>query len=72
VSRGNGRRRRINPAWWDRRPWNLGAAVGRSGLVVIDRDQSKGQNAGAGGGIDVLGMLAERAGQPAPWDTGVE
>jgi hypothetical protein len=61
--------------WWQQqRPFNIGAAVGRSGLVVIDLDQGRGQPApdefaGATSGIDVLRMLAQRAGQPEPWDT---
>jgi hypothetical protein len=60
--------------WWRKRPLNIGAAVGRSGLVVIDLDQGRGQSApeefvGATSGIDVLRMLAERAGQHMPWDT---
>jgi hypothetical protein len=60
--------------WWQDRPYNIGAAVGRSQLVVIDLDHGRGEAApdefaGAAGGIDVLETLAERAGQPAPWDT---
>lgn len=62
-------------AWWSEGPpWNIGAATGPSGLVVIDLDDGRGEPApepftGAAGGRDVLAMLAERAGQPAPFDT---
>ena len=60
--------------WWDKAPYNIGAAVGRAGLVVIDLDDGRGEPApepftGATGGRDVLAMLAARAGQPAPFDT---
>jgi hypothetical protein len=60
--------------WWRQRPFNIGAAVGRSDLIVIDLDQGYGQPApeefaGATSGIDVLRMLAQRTGQPVPWDT---
>jgi hypothetical protein len=60
--------------WWRQRPFNIGAAVGLSGLIVIDLDQGCEQPApeefaGAKSGIDTLRMLAQRAGQPAPWDT---
>jgi hypothetical protein len=60
--------------WWDRRPWNIGAAVGRSGIVVLDLDTSRGDTppeefAGATSGYDVLCTLAVRAGEPAPLDT---
>jgi hypothetical protein len=59
--------------WWAKAPY-IGAAVGRSGLVVVDLDDGRGEPApepytGATGGRDVLGMLAERARQPAPFDT---
>ena len=62
-------------AWWDEGPpWNIGAATGPSGLVVIDLDDGRGEPApeefaGATGGRDVLAMLADRAGEPAPFDT---
>ena len=61
-------------AWWAEAPYNIGAAVGRSGLVVIDLDQSRGETApesfaGAAGGRDVLALLAARASEPAPFDT---
>jgi hypothetical protein len=60
--------------WWGRRPWNIGAAVGRSNLIVIDLDHGRGEPApaefpGAASGIDVLETLAQRAGHPPPWDT---
>jgi hypothetical protein len=60
--------------WWRQRPFNIGAAVGRSGLIVIDLDQGHGEPAperfaGATSGMDVLRMLALRAGQPVPWET---
>lgn len=62
-------------AWWtDGPPHNIGAATGPSGLVVIDLDDARGEEApeefaGATGGRDVLAMLADRAGHPAPFDT---
>ncbi|MGQ0480405.1 MAG: bifunctional DNA primase/polymerase [Pseudonocardia sp.] len=62
-------------AWWAQvPPYNIGAAAGRSGLVVIDLDDGRGDPApdpfaGATSGRDVLAMLAERAGEPAPFDT---
>jgi hypothetical protein len=65
----------VFPCWWaEGPPWNIGAATGPSGLVVIDLDDGRGEPApgpftGATGGRDVLAMLAERAGQPAPFDT---
>lgn len=60
--------------WWDRRPWNIGAAVGRSNIVVLDLDTARGDSppeefAGATSGHDVLRMLAGRAGEPVPLDT---
>ncbi len=62
-------------AWWSEGPpYNIGAAAGPSGLVVIDLDDGHGDPApepfaGATGGRDVLAMLAERAGEPVPFDT---
>lgn len=61
-------------SWWTARPYNIGAAVGRSGIVVIDVDTARGdappeEFAGATSGCDVLEMLAAREGQPAPVDT---
>jgi hypothetical protein len=61
--------------WWGQGPpWNIGAAIWRAGLVVIDLDDGRGELApepftGATGGRDVLVMLAERAGQRPPFDT---
>ncbi len=60
--------------WWRDAPYNVGMACGRANLVVIDLDRGHGdpppeEFAGAGGGADVLEILAARAGQPAPWDT---
>lgn len=67
------RDRRQLDAWWTR-PFNIGAAIGRSNLVVVDLDVARDEQppsefAGARGGRDVLAMLAARAGQPAPFDT---
>lgn len=64
----------INRWWTKGAPYNIGAATGPSNLVVIDLDQGRGDPApepftGARNGRDVLAMLAERAGQPAPFDT---
>lgn len=64
----------INHWWRQGPPWNIGAAIGRAGLVVIDLDHGRGEPApepftGATGGRDVLAMLADRAGEPAPFDT---
>jgi hypothetical protein len=60
--------------WWTARPWNVGIAVGRSRVVVVDLDQAREdappeEFAGASGGAEVLARLAEQAGQPAPVDT---
>lgn len=60
--------------WWRDAPYNVGISCGPANLVVIDLDRGHGdpppeEFAGAGGGSDVLEILAERAGQPAPWDT---
>src|SRR5882757_3337051 len=54
---------------WSRQPYNVGLAVGRSRLVVIDLDERPGDNpppewAGATGGRDVLARLACEAGEP--------
>ncbi len=60
-------------AWWAARPY-IGAAVGRSAIVVIDLDTGRGEPTpeeflGAGGGRDVLTTLASQANQPTPWNT---
>jgi hypothetical protein len=61
-------------AWWAARPYNVGLAVGRSRLLVVDLDPGRGdtppaQWAGARGGWDVLAALATTAGAPMPGDT---
>ncbi|MFR9802789.1 bifunctional DNA primase/polymerase [Pseudonocardia sp. RS010] len=60
--------------WWSARPWNLGLAVGRSNVLVVDLDPHRGAEPpvefpGARGGADVLARLAAEAGQPDPVDT---
>lgn len=61
--------------WWDHKPTrNIGAAVGRSNLVVIDLDHGRGEPApeqfpDAASGMDVLEVLAQRVSKRAPWDT---
>lgn len=60
--------------WWSVRPWNLGLAVGRSNVLVVDLDPHRGtdppaQFPGARGGADVLARLAAEAGEPDPVDT---
>ncbi|WP_158703304.1 bifunctional DNA primase/polymerase [Pseudonocardia dioxanivorans] len=60
--------------WWSVRPWNLGLAVGRSNVLVVDLDPHRGSDppaefAGARGGADVLARLAAEAGAPDPVDT---
>lgn len=60
--------------WWRQRPYNLGVAAGKSGLVVIDLDHGRGETAaepftGCRDGREVLAQLAREAGQPAPWAT---
>jgi hypothetical protein len=63
---------------WSAAPWNVGVACGPSGLVVIDCDAPKPgrdtppeqwRNEGVEHGLDVLAVLAERAGQPFPFGT---
>jgi hypothetical protein len=64
-------------AAWSQRPFNIGLATGPSGLVVVDLDTAKpGQVPPAGwdmpgvrDGQDVLAVLADRHGHPAPDDT---
>ncbi|HEY9476631.1 MAG TPA: bifunctional DNA primase/polymerase [Mycobacteriales bacterium] len=64
--------------WWTAHPThNVGVACGPSGLVVIDLDQPKPGDTlpedwripGVRCGEDVLAVLADRAGQPLPYDT---
>lgn len=60
--------------WWSTRPYNIGAAVGRTGLVVVDLDDGDGEIAperwsGARGGRDVLAQLAREADAPFPAGT---
>jgi hypothetical protein len=57
--------------WWRARPYNVGLVVAKAGVVVLDLDDARGQQApdpwtGATGGRDVLGRLAAAAGQPFP------
>ncbi|GLZ15655.1 hypothetical protein Acsp04_58900 [Actinomadura sp. NBRC 104425] len=63
---------------WQHAPYNIGIACGPSGLVVIDLDTPKpGQvpppewadEPGISTGADVLAALAERHGQPFPFET---
>lgn len=63
---------------WSAGPYNIGVACGPSGLVVLDLDQPKPddngppvewQLPGVGSGEDTFAVLAERAGQPLPYDT---
>ncbi|MFE6305187.1 bifunctional DNA primase/polymerase [Nocardiopsis sp. NPDC057823] len=65
-------------AWWKQWPTaNYGIATGPAGLVVIDLDVPKPEQAppaewalpGVVDGADVLAVLAEQAGQPLPLDT---
>ncbi|GAB3462455.1 bifunctional DNA primase/polymerase [Actinophytocola sediminis] len=63
-------------AAWSAGPFNVGIATGPSGLVVVDLDTAKGELPpdpwnvpGVRDGQDVLAVLADRHGQPVPWDT---
>ncbi|MGK5555854.1 bifunctional DNA primase/polymerase [Actinomadura kijaniata] len=64
-------------AFWARAPFNIGIACGPSNLVVLDLDVPKpGQTPpdewamdGVNDGADVLAALAERHGQPFPFET---
>ncbi len=61
--------------WWAKGAVNnIGVATGRSGLVVIDLDEGRGQTppaefAGARSGREALAMLAAAAGVEIPADT---
>lgn len=60
--------------WWAERPYNVGLATGRSGLVVVDLDDGRGSPApepftAARHGRDVLAQLAREAGEAVPVDT---
>jgi hypothetical protein len=63
--------------WWTQQPrQNIGIAIGRAGMIVIDLDTRPEQTpsprwTGARNGADVLARLAQEAGEPLP-DTGVE
>jgi hypothetical protein len=68
---------RIRRAWSIGQGWNIGAATGPAGLVVIDLDVPDPANPddaptprwarlGVTCGADVLAVLAEQAGQPVP------
>ncbi|MFD1649258.1 bifunctional DNA primase/polymerase [Pseudonocardia alaniniphila] len=56
--------------WWDARPYNIGIATGRSGLLVVDLDlvpnDCPPEWAGTRGGFDVLARRAAAAGAPWP------
>jgi hypothetical protein len=65
-------------AWWARKPYNVGVSTGPARLCVIDLDVPRdgktlpepwASTAGVLDGTDVLAVLAERAGQPAPVNT---
>ncbi|MBW4717810.1 bifunctional DNA primase/polymerase [Saccharothrix obliqua] len=65
---------RLIRRWWADRRRNVGIAVGRSGLLVVDLDDGRGEHpperfAGARHGADVLALLAAEAGAPVPLDT---
>ncbi|MFE3601842.1 bifunctional DNA primase/polymerase [Streptomyces sp. NPDC059142] len=52
---------------WSVRPFNIGIAVGPSGLVVVDLDTLKPKDPkGTPDGVTSFAALCERAGQPAP------
>jgi hypothetical protein len=62
---------------WTTGPFNVGLACGPSGLVVIDCDEPKPDEAppapydqpGVNSGLDVLALLTEQAGERIPIDT---
>ncbi|WP_232323936.1 bifunctional DNA primase/polymerase [Catenuloplanes japonicus] len=68
---------RITRAWSAGRPYNVGIACGPSGLVVVDLDEAKPgadvpeawQGTGVETGMQVLQILADRAGEPMPTGT---
>jgi hypothetical protein len=67
-------RRQIYRWWTADVTKNVGVAVGKSGLVVVDLDDGRGdlppeRFAGARNGRDVLAMLAAEAGAGMPTDT---
>jgi hypothetical protein len=67
-------RRQIFRWWAAGRENNVGVAAGRSGLLVIDLDDGRGQEppprfAGALNGRDALAMLAVELGEKLPTDT---
>jgi hypothetical protein len=64
--------------WWARKPYNVGISTGPARLVVVDLDVPRdgktlpepwASTAGVLDGADVLAVLADRAGQPAPVNT---
>lgn len=61
--------------WWANGAWNnIGVAAGKSGLVIIDLDDGRGDTpperfAGARNGRDALAMLAAAAGATMPTST---
>jgi hypothetical protein len=68
---------RIRAAWMSGPAFNIGLATGPSGLLVVDLDTAKADQAppqewqqpGVRDGQDVLAVLADLQGQPAPGDT---
>ncbi|ONH23837.1 bifunctional DNA primase/polymerase [Pseudofrankia asymbiotica] len=69
---------RIRRGWSTGRRYNVGIAAGPSGLLVIDLDTPKPDQlpppaewaaVGAGCGLEVLAVLAERAAEPFPGET---
>jgi hypothetical protein len=62
---------------WAAGPYNIGLATGPAGLVVVDLDMARDDEQppnpwnlpGITSGLDVLTVVAERAGQPLPLDT---
>jgi hypothetical protein len=60
--------------WWTDKPYNIGLAVGRSRVVVVDLDHAHGQLppenwAGAADGREVLDRVAAAAEEPSPTQT---